>query len=341
MEYKKSVWDEYDVLVPQTKRNYYRQADFENGTSYKFKVTPYVVEDGVIYSGEAGYSSNIYTLKKISAPQVSKASKKYTRVKWENIPGESGYQIARSKYKTKKFSVVRTVSYKYSSAKVRTKTDRPYYYKVRAYKNVNGKKIYAPWSSVTLFPGPANIQLKEYGVFLGINEAESGKLKQYKLVVIEPSEFSVQKIQELQADGKKVYGYLNIGSLEIYRPYYDSFKHLSQGVYEDWPDESWIDVSSSEWQRFIVDELGKQYAEMGLDGLFLDNADIYYIRETEEIYRGLCIILSGLKDYDIPLIINGGDTFVSRAIAEGTAGAMFDGVNQETVFTKIYFDNHT
>ncbi len=60
-------------------------------------------------------------------------------------------------------------------------------------QNVNGKRIYAPWSSVTLFPAPAKEQLKEYGVFLGINEGDSAKLKQYKLVVIEPSEFSVQK----------------------------------------------------------------------------------------------------------------------------------------------------
>ncbi len=262
-------------------------------------------------------------------------------MKWNNIRGESGYQIARSKYKTKKFSIVKRVSYKYSSAKVRTKTNKPYYYKVRAYKNVNGKRIYAPWSSVTLFPAPAKEQLKEYGVFLGINEGDSAKLKQYKLVVIEPSEFSVQKIQELHADGKKVYGYLNIGSLEEYRSYYDRFEHLSLGVYEDWPDERWIDVSASEWQSFIIDELSKQYADMGLDGLFLDNADVYYIKETEDIYRGLCTIMTGLKDYNRPLIINGGDTFVSRVIEEGTARTLFDGVNQETVFTKINFDNHS
>lgn len=51
--------------------------------------------------------------------------------------------------------------------------------------------------------------------------------------------------------------------------------------------------------------------------------------------------MTGLKDYNIPLIINGGDTFVSRVIEEGTARTLFDGVNQETVFTKINFDNHT
>lgn len=304
----------------------------------KYAVKPQGEANAKLYGNNKKQAN---TLKQMDAPTVSRASKKYTRVKWNSLPGASGYQIARSKYETKKFSIVKRVSHKYSSAKVRTKTNKPYYYKVRACKKVKGKKIYAPWSPATLFPAPSNGKLEEYGVFLGINERESAKLKQYKLVVIEPSEFSAKKIQELHADGKKVYGYLNIGSLEEYRPYYDRFKHLSLGVYEDWPDEKWIDVSAPKWQSFIVDELGKQYADKGLDGLFLDNADVYYISRTEGIYQGLCTILAGLKKYDIPLIINGGDTFVSKTMKKGTARRLFDGVNQETVFTKINFDNHT
>ena len=59
---------------------------------------------------------------------------------------------------------------------------------------------------------------QEYGVFIGINEDESDRLEQYKLVVIEPSEFSVIHIEKLHTAGKTVYGYLNIGAVEEYRP---------------------------------------------------------------------------------------------------------------------------
>ncbi|MGB4609862.1 MAG: hypothetical protein WBH77_04480 [Saccharofermentanales bacterium] len=38
----------------------------------------------------------------------------------------------------------------------------------------------------------------EYGVFLGLDEKESDKLDQYKLVVIEPSEFSAIRTNLLQ-----------------------------------------------------------------------------------------------------------------------------------------------
>ncbi len=147
VEYMKSG-GKYSILTNGTTKNYYKKANLKDGTKYKFRVTPYIIKDGKTYYGAAGYSSDIYTLKKINTPKVSKASKRYVRVKWTNIPGESGYQIARKSCKDKKYSIVKRVSYKNSSAKIKTKRYKKYYYKVRAYKTVDGKRIYGPWSSV-------------------------------------------------------------------------------------------------------------------------------------------------------------------------------------------------
>ena len=184
-------------------------------------------------------------------------------------------------------------------------------------------------------------QPKEYGVFLGIESEEIHKLDKYSIVVIEPSAFSSEQISKLQAEGKTVYGYLNVGAVEEYRPYYDRFRDLFLGIYEDWPDERWVDVSSSLWQSFIVDELGKDYAAMGLDGFFLDNADVYYHFPEDDVFQGLCTIMTGLRSYGLPLIINGGDSFVSRCMEESIALSLFDGINQETVFTSIDFPNQS
>lgn len=192
-----------------------------------------------------------------------------------------------------------------------------------------------------LAPGYAAAPPHKYGVFLGINEEEFDRLTPYSLAVIEPSEFSAAQIEALHAAGKTVYGYLNIGAVEEYRPYYGRFRELALGTYEDWPDEKWVDVASPAWQRFIIDELGKQYADMGFDGLFLDNADVYCFHQTEDIFQGLCAILRGLKAYGLTLIINGGDTFVSKCMEENTALSLFDGVNQETIFTRIDFEHRS
>jgi conserved hypothetical protein len=49
--------------------------------------------------------------------------------------------------------------------------------------------------------------------------------------------------------------------------------------------------------------------------------------------------LNGLRKYHLDTIINGGDTFVSKCIDDKTAKEMFDGINQECVFTSIDFEN--
>lgn len=88
-------------------------------------------------------------------------------------------------------------------------------------------------------------------------------------------------------------------------------------------------------------DLAGEYAHLSLDGFFLDNADVYYHHETEEVFEGLCAILRGLETYHLPLIINGGDVFVSRCMEEGIVLDLFAGINQETVFTSIDFDKNT
>ena len=188
-----------------------------------------------------------------------------------------------------------------------------------------------------LFRPEAAANSKPYGVFIGLETADPKRLRPYRTVVIEPSSFSAEQIKALQAEGKSVYGYLNLGSLESFRSYYERFANLTLAPYENWPEERWVDVSSPLWQDFVVDELGAAYAALGLDGFFLDNCDVYAYYPREEVFEGLCAMLRGLKQYRKPCIINGGDVFVSACMEKGTAETLFDGVNQESVFTKIDF----
>ena len=201
------------------------------------------------------------------------------------------------------------------------------------------KKLLFVIFTLLLVIGCSNKNPKEYGVFLGINENEINKLDDYMIVVIEPTEFSKEEIQTLKNKGKTVYGYLNIGSIETYRPYYIEFNDITLDEYENWKDEYWIDVTSLKWQNFIINEIGKDYVDMGFDGLFIDNTDIYYHYQNKEVFNSIYNILKGLKSYDIKLIINGGDLFVSKCIDTNIAKSLFDAINQETVFTSIDFEN--
>ena len=186
---------------------------------------------------------------------------------------------------------------------------------------------------------------KDYGVFIGADNID--KIKGYNVVVVEPASIDVSGVEFLHKTNEKVYAYLNIGSLENYRPYFNEFKEKTLGLYENWEDENWMDVSDVAWQKLIVDKLGRDIVDKGFDGFFIDNCDVYYYYPNEEIFNGLSSILQGLrslnmtKKYKIDIIINGGDTFVSKCIENKTATELFDGVNQECVFTDIDFENKT
>lgn len=185
-------------------------------------------------------------------------------------------------------------------------------------------------------------QFKEaYGVWIGIDATKICLLNDYQTVVIDASLFSKEDIDFLHKSGHIVYSYLNIGSIETFRPYYEDFKKLTLGPYENWPEEYWIDVSAQTWQHYVTDYLAKDLADKGIDGLFLDNADVWYFYPRPEIYDGLKNILNSLQQYHIPILLNGGDTFVSTALASDDLSNLIDGINQETVFTSIDFETNT
>ena len=177
-----------------------------------------------------------------------------------------------------------------------------------------------------------------YAVLLGVNPEDAAILTNYKTVVVDAQYFTKDEIAAVQAKGTEVYTYLNIGSIETFRAGYDDLIRFSLARYDNWLDEYWMDVSRAEWQNFIADEAAA-LAQKGVDGFFLDNADVYYLYPTPEIYDGLTAILRSLAQYDKSIIINGGDVFVTKAVLGATSPLeAVTGVNQECVFTSINFD---
>ena len=62
------------------------------------------------------------------------------------------------------------------------------------------------------------IQEKYYGVFIGGSKEDGMKLNNYKVLVLEPTGFNKDDIKKLHEKNKKIYAYLNVGSLENYLP---------------------------------------------------------------------------------------------------------------------------
>ncbi len=118
------------------------------GTKYKFRVKAYTKDDGTIWGA---YSSTFETATKCKTPSIIKltTTKGKASFVWSNVSGESGYQVY---YSTKKDSGYNKVtSYKANvvkGSKSKLKSGKKYYFKVRAYKKVDGKTVYGSFSSV-------------------------------------------------------------------------------------------------------------------------------------------------------------------------------------------------
>lgn len=181
-----------------------------------------------------------------------------------------------------------------------------------------------------------------YGVFLSVDNSDLSLFKDYQTIVIDAAYFEKEDIQKLKESGHTVYTYINIGSIENFRPYYETFKALTLGAYENWDEEEWVDVSDKSWQSFIIDDLAKAFKAKGIDGYFVDNCDVYYVNHTPKIYEGVERILKALRQMDLEVLINGGDVFVTEydEINKSVEDIM-TAVNQESVFSAINFEQKT
>ncbi len=185
---------------------------------------------------------------------------------------------------------------------------------------------------------------KDFGVFIGAGPKKINEMKDYSTVVIDANFYTEDEIDTLQSRGTQVYSYLNIGSIEDFRPYYEEFEPYTLDPYENWPEEHWIDISVPAWQDYIVFTLAENLMDKGIDGFFIDNVDVYYKYKTDDIFNGVANTLKCIKSNhgNVPIIINGGYEFVNTAINRGIPLLnMFNGINHESVYSRINFDNDT
>ena len=177
-----------------------------------------------------------------------------------------------------------------------------------------------------------------YGVFLSIT-SNLEQFADYETVVVDAQYYSAEEIAAFRAKGHKLFTYINIGSLEDFRDYYDKYEDLSLGAYEHWDEEVWMDVSQQRWQDLILKEIVPGLLEKQVDGFFVDNCDVYYIYPRAEILDGLGTIMQALVQTGKDVIINGGDTFLDAWCEQkGTWDQVITGINQESVFSAILWD---
>ena len=144
--YKKEKWE----YVGKTDKTTYTIKKLKAGTTYKFRVRAYVTVSKKDYFGS--YTSSLKTTTQTKKPSISKLTTKNKKatIKWKNVSGASGYQIYMATSKKGKYSRIKTITKGSTTSytKSKLKKNKKYYFKIRTYRTVDGKKVYSSFSSV-------------------------------------------------------------------------------------------------------------------------------------------------------------------------------------------------
>lgn len=96
------------------------------------------------------------SVKKPSGLKVKNIKKKKARITWKKVRNVNGYEIYRSTKKSGKYKKIKTIkkgsTTSYTNSKLKNR--KQYYYKIRAYKVVNGQKYYST------FTGAKGVKIK-------------------------------------------------------------------------------------------------------------------------------------------------------------------------------------
>lgn len=133
--------------VKGEKTTSYKDKKLTAGKTYYYQVKPYLGK-------KEGSASKKVSAKPVPAKatlsSVKNSGSKTVTVKWKKVSGASGYEIYSATSKNGKYKKVATVKKggTTSCKHTKLKKGKTYYYKVRAYRTVNGKKVYGKYSEV-------------------------------------------------------------------------------------------------------------------------------------------------------------------------------------------------
>ncbi|WP_084375114.1 S8 family serine peptidase [Neobacillus soli] len=129
----------------------YANSGLTTGQTYYYKVVGSSTVEGKKLSSP--YSSVVSAKPALKTPtgvKAAVASKTSIKVSWSKVSGANGYEVYRATSKSGKYSKVKTVTSGSSVSYTNTKLTKgkTYYYKVKSYRTVSGKKVYSSYSSV-------------------------------------------------------------------------------------------------------------------------------------------------------------------------------------------------
>lgn len=120
------------------------------GTAYKITVTSLYKKGKKTVTGRQQVLKNAYTLPSTpKATSVKKGKARCLKVYWKKVSGVRGYEVQMSTSKKSGYKTMKVVNAKTSAYTVsKLKKNKGYYFRIRSFKVIGGKKVYSSWSNI-------------------------------------------------------------------------------------------------------------------------------------------------------------------------------------------------
>lgn len=160
----------------------YEDTDVKKDTAYTYKVRPILAE------GEYGeyYASVTACSQLVSVPQLKAGKREFDQVtiRWNASDIADGYEIWKYNRNTKKYVCIARVSAgvtdTYTDINLTASTQ--YKYRLRLYRDVNGKRQYSPYSKTLLIKTSATVKAKVTATALNVRKKADITSKVFKCI---------------------------------------------------------------------------------------------------------------------------------------------------------------
>lgn len=141
---------------------------------------------------------------------------------------------------------------------------------------------------------------------LALGDGAAGRVAGYDLVVVD-GQTPARRVKALRAGGATVLGYLSVGTIESYRPWFEAAKPYRMELWDDWG-EWYARVSAPGFRRLILRRAAPSIMRRGFDGLFLDNVDMIDAHPRQA--RGMLALVRALARMPGVLMAQNGDEII-------------------------------
>ncbi len=127
-------------------------------------------------------------------------------------------------------------------------------------------------AGLTLGAGTVPAGAKSWVVYYD-DEAKPADFAPYELIVLDSKNHP--PLEPLKKAGKTLLGYLSLGEVESYRPWFKAVKRQKLLLQENvnWPGSFYVELRDARWRWRVIDDLVPAILARGFDGIFLDTLD--------------------------------------------------------------------